>query len=705
VNAPGAPSPVDLGRRLAPSAPYHKGVRALHDALAACDPAKPLAERQAALERLVAWVRDPAPPPVESPPSFDRSQHARLAIVLDILDEAPAWREAVGHTLALVLAETSAVHLFAEVGVPSDRGLLDETMDRLAQRLLPRVREEHDLADCFAAALPARRDAEWLGDLPPELAARVWALLSPEEWAPLRRDLGDAVRLLATRVAALGLSEEIRARADAERLDESPFYALPRACDALVAGSAGVAPILDLSERIHAELQLVHLHMERAGVSVDIVYRLDVIARALERIELIAPLLDATMAPEARRLRAPGVAATLVAAGAGDVSFRHILQESTRLLAQKVIERVGSTGEHYITRSRREWWAMLRSAGGGGVLTAGTAALKFLVGWAKLPMFIEAIVNTANYAGSFILMQLMGFTLATKQPSMTAAALAAALRSSEAMRRVEETVSMIARMTRSQLAAAMGNIGLVVPATFLLDQWHRWSTGGQPFLDAKTAAYVVKSLHPTESLTIWFAALTGVFLWLASLGAGWLENWVVYRRLPEAIEQHRLQRLIGKRGTHWLADKLRKHVAGVGGSVSLGALLGFAPVLGKGFGLPIDVRHVTLSTGSLTLAGCSLGWHGIMNGQYLGACIGILVIGTLNFGVSFVLALWVAMRARAVGTAEKVAVAKGVIARVVRRPMEFIYPPKGEPDGEHEHAARPTEHDGVDRVDAGRGLP
>jgi site-specific recombinase len=678
------PEAVDLGRKLLPRTPYHKGVRDLHGALVGCDPSLPLGEREAGLERLVAWIRDPAPPPAETPRPEARSQHARLAIVLETLAAQPELAARVGETLAGVLTETSAVHLFAEVGVPSDRGLLDETLDRLAQRLLPRAREEHELSDCVLASLPNRRDAEWLADLPGELVDGVVALVPAESWAALVHDLGDAARLLATRIAALGLSEEIRARSEAESLDRSPFYALPRAVDTVVAEGGSPAAIAALGRHCRRELEVVHAHLELAGVSVDIVYRMDAITRSLERLEALATLLGTGDEALTRRQRAPALLAELVLAGVGDRSLRKVLGENTKLLARKVIERVGSTGEHYITRSRRQWWAMLRSAAGGGVLTAGTAMLKFVVTWAKLPMFVEGFALAANYGGSFLLMQLLGFTLATKQPSMTAAALANALRLPDVARRVDEMVTMIARMTRSQLAAALGNVGAVVPTAMFVDTLWVWQTGAH-FLDEQTAAYVLGSLHPTESKTIGFAFLTGVFLWLASLGAGWLENWAVYRRLPEAIEQHRIRRVIGDAATRRLANGFRKHVAGAGGSITLGALLAFMPVIGKGFGLPIDVRHVTLSAGSLTFATCSLGWHTLGTGAFLAAAVGVAIIGTLNFGVSFVFALWVAMRARGVGTGEKVGVVKGLLGRVFRRPMEFIFPGKHEPDGDEGH--------------------
>jgi site-specific recombinase len=68
-------------------------------------------------------------------------------------------------------------------------------------------------------------------------------------------------------------------------------------------------------------------------------------------------------------------------------------------LARKIIERAGHTGEHYITSSRGEYFKMLLSAGGGGVLTAGTAALKFLIGWAHLAVR-RGMLAATNYAAA-----------------------------------------------------------------------------------------------------------------------------------------------------------------------------------------------------------------------------------------------------------------------------------------------------------------
>ena len=102
----------------------------------------------------------------------------------------------------------------------------------------------------------------------------------------------------------------------------------------------------------------------------------------------------------------------------GGRSFTQLLSDNLRLLARKVIERAGRTGEHYVTSSRKDYFKMLGSAAGGGVMTCGTAILKFFVKWGHFAPFIDGLLSSTVYAGSFILMQLVGFTLAAMVGSL-----------------------------------------------------------------------------------------------------------------------------------------------------------------------------------------------------------------------------------------------------------------------------------------------
>jgi site-specific recombinase len=675
-----------FGSAVAPVAPRHGALNQLRELLQALDPTAPIESRIEQLERLFKWIRATGKvPATDSADPGDRPQVSRLRLLIVAIDRFPQYRLALAGVIHSVLTESSGLMLFARLGLPNDRGFWAETVDRLSRRFLPEPVDPNDLAQTLGRLLPSQRDAVWLSSAPVELLGRLVGAGEFDDARPLLSHVSDALALLATRASAIGLSDAIRVRSGLVSLGDSPYFKLPRTCDALIAAArtadhGSLETHFDACRTLVAEcrevVEKVISNLEQYGVSVDVVYRLELAQNILDRIEVMAALL----APATRTellLGAQKFLVILVQARVKDRDLGEISRNNLHLLARKVIERAGDTGEHYITSSRLDYAKMLMSAGGGGFLTTFTCALKYITVWGHFAPFVEGVLASTNYALSFILMQFLGFTLATKQPSMTAAALAGSMRSTAGQTDLSGLVTMIARITRSQLAAAVGNVGVVIPSALAFDHVHR-QYFGRSFLDEETAHHVVESLHPTHSGTIFYGALTGVLLWASSIGAGWLENWAVYRRLPEAIAEHRIRRFIGSRATRFASRVFAHNIAGIGGNTTLGFMLGMTPVMGKFFGLPLDVRHVTLSTGALTLAGCSLGAETLVSTDYLAAAGGIAIIGSLNFGVSFVLALAVALRARQVERSDRFKLWRSVFATFVRSPMQFLFPPRSD---------------------------
>ena len=312
---------------------------------------------------------------------------------------------------------------------------------------------------------------------------------------------------------------------------------------------------------------------------------------------------------------------------------------------------------------------MLISAAGGGALTAATAHMKYLSGGISSALFITGLFSWIIYSGSFILMQIFHLTLATKQPSMTAPALAAKLKESQDYK---EFAELVAKITRSQFAAALGNVGMVIPTAICADYLFFWQSGNH-LMSKEYALKTIASLDPTHSLTIVYAALTGIILWLSSIGAGWIENWFVYRRLPETISHSSwIGNTFGRKIATKISAWVCKNISGLGGSLTLGFLLAFTPIGGKFFGLPLDVRHVTLSAGALTFAFCSIGeftWR-----ELAISGISIIIIGIMNFGVSFVAALYTAAKAREVKSNRLQLLQRAVWAKMKKTPMSFLFP-------------------------------
>jgi site-specific recombinase len=612
----------------------------------------------------------------------------REAVWLSILEDSPEVRTRFHDSLAALLAETNGVSLFAESGLPSDRGLLAELSNRALGILLPAPHDYHELARLFVRMYPTGEEVEHFFSQPPENFERVVALAAPDEraeqWRPMVESLVDAFCLLGARVQGLGLSEKLRVRSKPRPVQQSPFYRLTRAGDAFIVALRNREEVLP-GERAwrttvkgcREELKIIVENMDKRGVNLDVVYALDVIEQSLGRLEAIVTVLVAHPGHE-KRVAAQRLLGEVIRGRLADRSVMVLLSNSTKLMSKKIVEWAGKTGEHYIANNRAEYWLMWRAALGGGLLTVGTAAIKMMVTHAGFRPFVEGFLAGLNYAVSFVLLQALGLALATKQPSMTGAALAQIVLRCQENANDDELVTFVARIFRTQLAAALGNIFAVgVGAIGLGFLWHLLF--GAPLLEHETAEYALTSLNPLASGTIFYAALTGVILWLSSLVGGWIENWAVYHRLPEAIAEHRLGVFVKPDRLQRVSQYFSRNISGWGGSIALGYMLGMLPPLGRFFGLPLDVRHVTLSTGTVALGAVSLSRDTIPDGALLWAAAGIAVTFVLNLSVSFYLALRLALRAHGVNLGGNITMVRTIFRAFLKSPGEFFFPPADDP--------------------------
>jgi len=354
-------------------------------------------------------------------------------------------------------------------------------------------------------------------------------------------------------------------------------------------------------------------------------------------------------------------------------SITVLFETNLSLLSRKIVERSAETGEHYITRSPTEYYTMVQAALGGGIFTAFTALLRIFFDATNLSYFGKGLLNSLNYSGSFIAMQAFGFSLATKQPAMTASRLAAQMEHLTSEKDYDALAREIIFIFRSQIAAIFGNLVAVAPTSLLLF-WGLNHFGGINLFTPNEALEVLQN-HSLFSMAPFYAAFTGVLLWLSSVMAGWMDNWFVLKKIPEAIGQKRsLRYVLGLARTQQLVAFLKRNVATFSANVSLGLLLGLVPKFAKFFGLPLDVRHVTLSTGTVTLAIAHLDASIFHTTLFVNVIFGILCIGAMNLIVSFAMASFVAMKAHRI-----VAPQRAVLYRVLFRmfwgnPFAFFLP-------------------------------
>ncbi len=659
----------------------------LDAALHAISSATDLGGRVEALERLGAWLRTEDGelpwPAGDSDPAGGDARYRRLGVLVVVLERSESARQAVSAAGREALVSGDALVLYAEVGLAEHRGVFEEMLERVQRRLLPTPRDERDLGRLIGRLIPDEDSADWLERAPQPLVIRlVRALAIPDEsLARVRESMTDALRLLAARAEAIGLSRALRERRARASVRDTPWYMLPRRTESLAARFERLGePATDDAARAwrdtiaaaRAENREVLDALESSGISVDIVFAVEAAERVLDRMTLLGE--QRLLPPGEVRIAAGTRAISILARErARSDSVSALARDALRQLARRVVERAGVSGEHYIATNAAEYARMWGSAVWGGVLTVFTAAMKIVISIAHLPALPEGLLGGLNYAASFTLLQATHGTLATKQPSMTAATLAGILEEPEGAHRAEEMATFVARIVRSQLAAALGNVLAVAAGAFAFDRL--WlAMNGTHFVSAEKAESILASMHVFQSATIWYAALTGVLLWLASVTAGAIENWTAYRRIPRAIAEHRLGARLGRARMERAASWFARNVSAYAGSIVLGFFLGLAPAIGRFTGLPIDVRHVTLSTGQVAFAAAALGT--ILDARVVFALGGVAIMFVLNLGVSFALALWVAQRARGVGARERRLLRAAVLRRLATRPHEFVLPPR-----------------------------
>jgi site-specific recombinase len=521
--------------------------------------------------------------------------------------------------------------------------------------------------------------------LPDAVFGRLEQLLRPGDDAACKQQLSHDVReglcLLAARVCGRGATEAVRQRSSAEDFESSPFYELLFRTRRLVDGQDAAERARE-SElwtetvgRCREELYQVHVHMEDAGVSSTVVFDLRSIEATLDRMELLADFFVRGEAQEHGSAAGRSLLRALVRGRFEDTRLSYLFQQNLNLLARKTVERTGRGGEHSIAHTHAEYGRMWVAAAGGGFLTVFTAALKMKVLEGHFPLFVEGLFISLDYSISFLFLQIFGFALATKQPSMTAATLAGIVRDNRGVARYSKIAEFAADICRTQLAAAFGNIITVCLGAVAFEAvWARLFK--THYLPQASAQHVYQTLHPFTSGTAIFAAFTGVLLWMAAMTGGWAENFLVYHRIPEAIRQHPIGARVGAARMERFGDWLERNIAGWSTSLSLGMLLGFSPVLARFFGIPLDVRHVTLSTGTLALAAARFGTSSFRHGWFYFAVAGIGVTFILNLSVSFAIASIVALRAYDIPRREQLKIAGYIVRDFLQAPLAFVVPEK-----------------------------
>jgi site-specific recombinase len=628
----------------------------------------------------------------------DGDAELRWRAILSVLQQRDELRYAWSQALGQVLAQRHAVLLFATSGIYPNTGLLAETSRRLTQKLLPEAEEPTQLKSTLGLLLRAS-DERWIAALSPELWLMLVRTMAPTSeaaaagWRRLSNDLQESIRVVAHRIAAAGLETEFLRLEPTLEQHASPFMAL---CDEVLDFLKVLDPqspehasaqeryrhILILADQCRSTIEKVRRRAQRDGASFILTFRIRRLNQHLDRLQGLLDFQCPWDGSSAFEQRCAGLLRELLLAECGRNQLRSFWRQNSELVALRVAENAGRSGEHYITSTREQYMAMLRAAAGGGFVVAWMAVIKMVTSEAQLAPLTEILANCLNYGIGFVLIHLLNFAVATKQPAMTANAIAAALDAPstaepdtpDGRRRFSALIELVARTVRTQLAAVCGNIAVALPTAVAIASVIWWWTG-RHFVSPEKAEGVLQGLQPFGSAALAYAAVAGVCLFVAGLIAGFYDNLCAYSRIPQRLLQLRWPtRLLGSHRMQRLAGYIENNLGALAGNFSLGFLLGGASGLGSLLAWPLDVRHVTLTSANWGFAMTSLNVQADGATAAL-AALGVGLIGAINLLVSFSLAMWIALRSRGIASGQARRVATDLMRAMRRHPRSFFLPP------------------------------
>ena len=634
------------------------------------------------LRALIAFIRPQRPDDVQRATD-------NLRALCYVLRQNPLWRKALRQYLVQVVTTRKLVHLLTDTGITLNNGFWGAGAQRLFAKLLPPLVNDDYVRDIFGQIFDHPRDYVWVNAISDDIWHDVIRSIgfrtarARRTHATLANEVLNAIQVLSYRITNIGLEAElVRNYPDIEKF-ESPFLRQNDGINEYIVryrewitdhhverdDAKHIEVLLEQCEEIASRIRRT---AAIAGVSVSLTRLLLRLDQSIARLRTLLQLLDSRQ-PQTSISIGTHLFKELVTADNRRHSLRELMKTNTELLSLQVTERAGKSGEHYVTNTRSEWFEMLYSALGAGFIVGFMAMIKILFGTLALAPFGFAVLYSANYSFGFMLVHVLHFTIATKQPAMTAALIAKALDDSK--QKLDELVELIVRVFRSQFIASIGNIGLAMPTAFAIAwAWH--GMYGEHLVSPEKAQYLLHELDPFGSLALPHAAIAGICLFLSGLISGYYDNKASYSNIPARLRQLKwLRKILGEHRLFQITEYVGNNLGALAGNFFFGIMLGSIGQFGKFFGLPIDIRHITFSSANFAfaLAGMDnhMSWH-----LAIYTLFGIILIGMVNLTVSFSLAMLVALRSRRVSFGNGGNLIRLLMKRFVSGTRDFFLPAK-----------------------------
>jgi site-specific recombinase len=592
------------------------------------------------------------------------------------------------HHCMEILLESDIQPLFSDNhGIYSSDNFFQQFFKDLKHKLLPPLANKASITYKLNLIFRKKTDYRWVTAIPNTLWTELFELTGIDNdfiETHFSRSFRTAFTTLSYRIAAMGLDEEFSDRFLENGELISPFIEQNKEASVYI---NSVPEENSIEEKVPYSLQHtavmlnqclesienIRKNSRKFGTSLKQTYLLNSIENKIHRLRILIDILDKEVFNYDRLLN---YLKEIIYEENHRNNLSYLFSRNIRHLAYQIAEHKGNAGEHYISTNYKEYLSFFRAGLGGGAIIAILVVLKTEISKLPLTDFWMSVVYSLNYGIGFLLIHFSGFTVATKQPAMTASALASSLDNKKNQSTSLQAVALLmAKVSRSQLASVTGNLLAVFPVALAITYLLQLLTPHTLMDDAHAVKYL-ESNSPLYSLCWFYGGIAGMYLFLTGIVAGYFDNAVVYSKIPERVVEHPgLQSIFSRQRLQKIAHYTEHNLGAVMSNMAIGVFLGTAAFIGHTFGIPYDIRHVTFSMGTIAIAFHSLHFELTLQ-TFIWAFVGIASIGFFNIFVSFGLAFYVALKSRNIALAELKQLPKLLLVYFTKYPKDFFFPPK-----------------------------
>ena len=596
--------------------------------------------------------------------------------------------------LFILFSNKSFSKALTDANILSENAFFPELKKRISYKFLPPVEDENTISYIISKVLfNPKSDSDYIKNIKPEDGSEFFKLMEIEKISTLpkvKKELLISANILALRSVGNALEAGITKMVPEYKNFDNPFVALQSELDSLICRFKKDKDLQIDSKDVDYKQIKIYLQQcldfvdkafknaSKFGISSKINQSLLKIRQQLKRIQDIIPILVVDT-EEDILTNSKNLVSNTLKYNSHRNNIRELIDDSTRLISHLITSHTAETGTHYIATSSKEYLKMFWKASGGGIIVGFLCIFKMMMSYSHGSEFSHAVLYSLNYAFGFIVIYLLGFTLATKQPAMTAATMAKVLSDeSSSEKNYKEFANLVAKLSRTQFIAFVGNVLWSFPVALAIIYGMDWFRD-ENFAVAK-ADKLLKDLNPIESKAILHACIAGFFLFISGIISGNISNSSIFNQIPERISQSPfLNQVIGAKNSKKLSDFYTKHWAGIISNFWFGIFLGVIAPLGVFLGLDLDIRHITFSAGNFALALYGKGFD-IDTYTFVISLVTIFLIGAFNFIVSFGLSMLLAFRSRKVNFGELTIIYKTILKYFIKNPLRFFIPLKSELD-------------------------